>query len=173
MLQKSRLRQTAGMLGEATTQNLTGPEIRIDHDDRLCERLASYNLISTGLEEDRHAATRQRYRDGLDLLGQQQSSSAATTVTPALRRLLTEPGLQFSDLPVVPLNASSFSEAAFVPHPLRRLLTAPESYHGGPYDIDSANLRRSLPNGRFDQDFEQFGTIGSGGYGIVHKVSIS
>jgi translation initiation factor 2-alpha kinase 3 len=65
---------------------------------RLCDRLASYNLISAGLEHENHAKTRQRYRDGLNVISRQpDGGSGRSTVPYTLRRLLTGPeNVQYS-----------------------------------------------------------------------------
>lgn len=58
----------------------------------LCAQLAPMNLVSQGLEQDRHGATRQRIREGLDRL--LQSGAPQPTFPGPLRRLLTDSNTQ-------------------------------------------------------------------------------
>lgn len=66
-----RRRDNAAIQAEATARY-----------QRLCAAMAPHNLISSGLEQERFLTTRQRYRDGLDML------SAAQRVPSLLRGLL-------------------------------------------------------------------------------------
>lgn len=68
-----RRRDNAAIRAEATARY-----------QRLCAAIAPHNLISSGFEQERFSAARQRYRDGLDLL------SAAQSVPLPLRSLLTD-----------------------------------------------------------------------------------
>lgn len=154
------------------------PEVRAEANakyQRLCARLASYDLISTGLEGDQHSITRQRYRDGLDVLGQQKSNGAAL---PPLRRLLTESdanGIEqaYQDNDLMPTNRPT------VPMPLHRLLPAAQpdgEYHSMQlsHAFSSTLTQYSLtPPGtnvrsRYHQEFEELNMLGRGGYGIVY-----
>jgi hypothetical protein len=104
---------------------------------QLCAHLASYNLISTGLEGDQYTRTRQRYRDGLDFLSSQRGLSTATaTVPPVFRRLLTDG--------TSPLD----NRDTDVPFPLRRLLTGPENV-----GANSSLQPRSLLESRYQQEY--------------------
>jgi hypothetical protein len=104
---------------------------------QLCAHLASYNLISTGLEGDQYTRTRQRYRDGLDFLSS-QSGSSTTTVPPVFRRLLTDGSS--------PIN--NRDTTTDVPFPLRRLLTGPERI-----GASSSLQPRSLLESRYQQEY--------------------
>lgn len=156
----------------------------------ICTQLASLNLISSGLETDQHARTRQRYRDGLDILSQQQSTTA---VPPRLRRLLTD-----TDTEIAPHGSSQnlghlalrdgLYEGQALPYPLRRLLTGAETVNQQRHDNhmqlhdshmmqlgaaagDDLRLRRyGLPEPRYFQEFEELSMLGRGGYGIVYHV---
>lgn len=122
---------------------------------KLCAILAPHNLISSGFEHDGLSATRQRYRDGLDLL----SRSTVTTggqrpsVPAPLRRLLTE-----NDAPRL---------STTIPQPLRLARM----------DGDASSVLDSMtpahavlePN-RYLRDFTELGVLGKGGYGTVYCV---
>lgn len=72
-------------------QRLTDDEVQQEAQRRyqlLCAQLAPMNLVSQGLEQDRHGATRQRVREGLDRL--LQSNAPQPSFPGPLRRLLTD-----------------------------------------------------------------------------------
>ena len=144
----------------------------------LCSQLASYNLISTGLEHEQHASTRQWYRNGLDLLGQQQS---ANTVPHPLRRLLTDmdadprhSGLQIGSSSTS-RGSGSFDRPA-VPLPLQRLLTGVDNAGAAAspqmhiFGTQNQGKMSRLFEKRYRIDFEELSTLGRGGYGIVYHV---
>lgn len=101
---------------------------------RLCAQLAPFNLISTGLDADHHAVTRQRYRQGLDYLGRQGSTPA---VPPTFKRLLTDTEGSFERRH----NGDSTGDArresmkglSQLSYPLRRLLTDAKTIEQRPY----------------------------------------
>lgn len=72
-------------------QRMTDDEVQQEAQRRyelLCTQLAPMNLVSQGLEQDRHGPTRQRVREGLDRLLQQ--AAPQPTFPGPLRRLLTD-----------------------------------------------------------------------------------
>uniref|UniRef100_A0A2D3VE31 Protein kinase domain-containing protein n=1 Tax=Ramularia collo-cygni TaxID=112498 RepID=A0A2D3VE31_9PEZI len=72
-------------------RRLTDDEVQQESQrryQRLCAQLAPMNLVAQGLEQDRHGATRQRVRDGLNRL--QQSGAPQPSFPGPLRRLLTD-----------------------------------------------------------------------------------
>ena len=157
---------------------------------RLCARLASYNLISTGLEGDQHSVTRQRYRDGLDVLSQQRSAAA---VPQFVQRLLTDGDAdavehmgrgnsfgmagQYEDHALAP----SALVPSTVPLPAHKLLAGPD--HNPEHDtlhlaraftntLGQRNLSSSsaILRSRYHHDFEELSVLGRGGYGVVYHV---
>jgi translation initiation factor 2-alpha kinase 3 len=120
----------------------------------LCAQLAPLNLVSAGLEEDRHGATRQRVRDGLDRA--LQSGLATPTRQPSfpgpLRRLLTdgktEPVMQTWQPGSLPTEFGSPAGSVF------------ESLSTFNHHLQSRYLR----------DFDELGLLGKGGYGQVYHV---
>lgn len=72
-------------------RRLTDDEVQQEAQRRyqlLCAQLAPMNLVSQGLETERHGATRQRVREGLDRL--LQSGATQPSFPGPLRRLLTD-----------------------------------------------------------------------------------
>ena len=174
-------------IGSNRRPSRDSPEIQAEAHaryQRLCTQLASYNLISTGLEDERHTITRQRYRDGLDMIIQQQS---ATTSAPSLRRLLTDPDMdvsprqEFEDAKFSAPRVAGSAHRPALPYPLRKLI--PDANHDerdsamhllpangnnfGPRYLFPA---RGLHENRYHRDFEELNTLGRGGYGVVYHV---
>lgn len=93
---------------------LTDEEVQQEAHKRyqlLCAQLAPMNLVSQGLDHERHGATRQRVREGLDRL--QQSAAPRPSFPGPLRRLLTESTSQhMSPLPFDGLTALHQSPVA-------------------------------------------------------------
>lgn len=86
-------------------QRLSDDEVQQEAQRRyqlLCAQLAPMNLVSQGLEQDRHGATRQRVREGLDRILQ---SAPQPSFPGPPRRLLTDSTTQnvaaFKDLAVL------------------------------------------------------------------------
>lgn len=91
-------------------QRLSDDEVQREAQRRyqlLCAQLAPMNLVSQGLEQDRHGATRQRVREGLDRL--LQSGNPQPSFPGPLRRLLTDSTTQ---------NATSFNNLASLHQPV-------------------------------------------------------
>ena len=163
------------------------PEIQAEavaRYQRLCAQLASYNLISTGLEADQHAITRQRYRDGLDMLSQQRTSSR---VPQSLRRLLTDTDTEVALLGkrkdedfAVSRGDGPLNRPALL-FPPRRLLTDAEAVQSdaslqmeaafrNTLGLRNATVPHSILESRYHHEFEELSTLGRGGYGIVYHV---
>ena len=158
--------------------------------ERLCADLAKYNLISTGLESDQYSGTRQRYRDGLNVLSQQHNQLAANAAVPAsLRRLLTND--EANATPQTTGGADSEQSAAprshmqklamtnvVLPLPTRRLLPGSPRPEDPVTDISRSftetlgqrNILPSILRSRYHDDFEEMGILGRGGYGMVYHV---
>ena len=154
---------------------------------RLCTRLAPFNLISVGLEADRHTGTRRRYRDGLDYLGR---SSTTTRVPPTLRRLLTEG--EAGDRRLVngdgtfanDLHNEHEVRSRLLPYPYRRLLTDVEAGGEPPSDdfsqiapafrhalgLRDPSNSTSVIESRYHSEFEELHILGRGGFGSVYHV---
>ena len=122
---------------------------------RLCATLAPHNLISSGLEHDALSATRQRYRDGLDLISRSSVDTAAqaSSIPAPLRRLLTH-----NDNAQVSPNATQTLELARLPRDTSSLLDTLTPAHA------------ILGPSRYIRDFNQLGVLGQGGYGTVYRV---
>lgn len=145
---------------------------------QLCADLASYNLISAGLDGDQHAITRQRYRDGLNVLSSSSRRSQAGNAVPApLRRLLTNNETTSGATVADRGNSAGPISARSIPVPARRLIEIPDpnlsildltrqfSDTLSQRNVDSAILRS-----RYHDDFEEIGMLGRGGYGMVYHV---
>ena len=172
-------------------QSRDTPEVQAQAKARyqtLCAQLAPLNLISTGLEADHHAVTRQKYREGLDYLTQQRSTVA---VPPAFRRLLADTEAstgQRHEPEIATLGATRYEQ--FFKHRnglhlSQKLLSGIENKyqysHGGDFMQLAPAFRYALSmhtrarNGsviesRYHSEFEELGTVGKGGYGIVYRV---
>ena len=122
---------------------------------RLCAQLAPLNLVSTGLEDDLHGTTRQRYRDGLDLLSQHDLPipTGRSGIPGSLGRLLTDAAV----------SSSTLNE-----RPNLDMAAEPES----PTSVlnNVAPLHQLLMPSQYLRDFEELGVLGKGGYGIVFHV---
>ncbi|KJX97831.1 PEK protein kinase [Zymoseptoria brevis] len=118
----------------------------------LCAQLAPLNLVSVGTEEDRHGATRQRIRDGLDrALHSGMATPTRQSSFPApLRGLLTdgrtEPVLQGWQAGLPMESGSPASVFDFL-----------------------STFHQPLPS-RYLKDFDELGLLGKGGYGQVFHV---
>jgi translation initiation factor 2-alpha kinase 3 len=112
---------------------------------RLCSQLAPLNLVSSGLEQEAHAETRQAYRDGLNLLsGKRHSSIRQQSIVKAVTKLLNE---SVSSIPLDPLPEAAGRMTLFKP---------PRT--------------STIPNSQYLRDFEEIGFLGKGGYGTVFHV---
>jgi eukaryotic translation initiation factor 2-alpha kinase 3 len=168
-------------------------EVQIEASTRyqqLCAHLAKYNLISTGLEGDQFSATRQRYRDGLNVLSQQRNQQAANAAVPApLRRLLTNdeanaaPRITDGAISQQPDAGRSHVQNlamvnAILPLSTRRILSGSRHPEGPVMDISRSftetlgqrNISPSILRSRYHDDFEEMGMLGRGGYGMVYHV---
>ena len=151
---------------------------------RLCAQLATYDLISTGLEGDQHAITRQRYLEGLDVLRQQGPN--ATVQQQSLPRPLTDNnantsghgGIQHSNSSIG--RSQALTRRTALPLPSRRLLAASDSVQERPAMLTRAftnslgqrslSPSSSILQARYHHDFEELNVLGRGGYGIVYHV---
>ncbi|KAM3424061.1 hypothetical protein BST61_g11388 [Cercospora zeina] len=109
----------------------------------LVEGLSKYNVVSHGLDDDRHAAVRQQIGKGLERMAGTSQSSAPKAVPAGTQLLLTgalhrgrvlEPGSPASLLDNVALGVSSQVRSRYI------------------------------------QDFEEIGLLGKGGFGEVYQV---
>ena len=187
LLEERCMNQVLLSYGDARQNGLPrrdAPEIQAEAKaryQRLCAQLAPFNLISTGLEADAHSTTRQRYRDGLDILGEQRSTK---TVPASIRRLLTDSdtdtalrtGSSNDSLNVCHRNHQQIA----LPFQLRRLLTGPDEteQHSrlqqafAPGDASGTENRLAMSSAlqsRYRREFEEISTLGRGGYGIVYQ----
>lgn len=149
---------------------------------RLCARLAPNGLISKGLETAEHAATRHKYRVGLDMLDDQCSMLA--TVGHNSKLLLTDTD------PELPSQAQRSSPESGVnggrelppnfPPPVPKLLQSANNLEGRGSASSSESLGRvlglgsqhatgSLLHPRYRSEFEELNTLGRGGYGVVYQ----
>ncbi|KAI7107342.1 hypothetical protein KC340_g1093 [Hortaea werneckii] len=122
---------------------------------RLCAVLAPHHLISSGLEHEGLSATRQRYRDGLDILSASttQAANQKQNVPAPLRRMITDRE--------TPQMSSS----------------APQSLGLERFNSNTSSVLESLSPAhailepsRYVRDFDQIGVLGKGGYGTVYRV---
>lgn len=161
---------------------------------RISTQLASLNLLSSGLANDSHARTRQRYRSGLDILSQ----SSSTAVPLRLRRLLTDSEAEIDTHRLAAnerfagLDRDVAHHPPALPYPLRRLITGTEAIdersqfghshtakyplQNGSHHVPEAILGPSLAMGhngvlqpRYFRDFEELSLLGKGGYGVVYR----
>lgn len=152
---------------------------------RLCAQLASYNLISTGLEGDQYAITRQRYREGLDVLSQQRSNT--TVQQQSLRRLLTDNDADPSRLTTNQDDNLGFGTSQALTHRAALPFTSQHLLTRSKYaqEYPSMQLTRAFTNtlgqrslspsssilqARYHHDFEELNMLGRGGYGVVYHV---
>ena len=110
----------------------------------MVEGLSKYNVVSHGLDDDQHAAMRQRIGEGLDRMATTAQSSAPGAVPAATQLLLTdamprgrvfEPGSPASLLDNVALGISPQVQSRYI------------------------------------QDFEEISVLGKGGFGEVRLTS--
>jgi translation initiation factor 2-alpha kinase 3 len=118
----------------------------------LSAQLARVGLTAAGLDQDKHQAIRQQYRDGLDVFSKANAGSSTARLRPSRRRMLT--GVQ--DSPSDP-EAVNFDNLRIGPTPSLPLTL-------GPYVAQPP-----LFGTRYTQDFEELGILGKGGYGIVYQ----
>jgi translation initiation factor 2-alpha kinase 3 len=112
---------------------------------RLCAQLAPINLVSSGLEQEAHAGTRQAYRDGLNMLsGRGRPSIRQQSVVKAVTKLLAE-SVSSSSLGQLPEEA-------------------------GPITLFRPPRSSTIPDSQYLRDFEELGFLGKGGYGSVYHV---
>jgi translation initiation factor 2-alpha kinase 3 len=112
---------------------------------RLCSRLAPLNLVSSGLEQESHAETRQAYRDGLNMLsGRSHPSIRQQSIVKAVTKLLTES--------VSPTVLEQLPEEA------------------GPVSLWNQPRASTMSSSQYLRDFEEVGLLGKGGYGTVYHV---
>ncbi|USW57156.1 Putative serine/threonine-protein kinase, active [Septoria linicola] len=109
----------------------------------LVDNLARYNLVSHGLEDDRHASMRQRIGEGLDQMGSTAPSTPQATVPQSMPLLLT--------------NAIYGSSAPEIGHPTTFL------------DNTTLGVSPQMQS-RYVQDFEEMCVLGKGGFGEVYQV---
>ncbi|KAF2723871.1 kinase-like protein [Polychaeton citri CBS 116435] len=130
---------------------------------QIASQLAPYGLVAAGLESDVHEATRQRYRDGLNILSRTSNAAAIpghdsqVTVPAPTRRLLTG---ATSDAAV----ANGFLSGLQGVHISPALSSVPPSL------ASAFPAHPSLNGNRYGQEFDELGVIGKGGYGIVYHV---
>ncbi|KAK5133684.1 hypothetical protein LTR08_007438 [Meristemomyces frigidus] len=120
---------------------------------RLCAVLSPYDLIASGLEHESLSPTRQKYRDGLDML----SRNALTTHTPPIPAPL---GRALTDIGMAQL-------AVGAPQPFQ--LAKPANATSSVFDALSP-AHAMLEPSRYFRDFDEVGVLGKGGYGTVYHV---
>lgn len=111
-----------------------------DHYRRMVANLAPFNLVSHGLEEDRHAPLRRQIGDGLDRMASSAPTSSQAAVPLPIQRLLKD-----------------------VTH--NSLVNEP----GSPAAL-LGNMSLGMPapmQSRYIQDFEELDVLGKGGFGEV------
>ncbi|PPJ60709.1 hypothetical protein CBER1_03453 [Cercospora berteroae] len=106
----------------------------------MVEGLSKYNVVSHGLDDDQHAAMRQRIGDGLDRMASTAQPSAPGAVPAATQLLLTDRGRVFE-----PGSPASLLDNVTL---------------GIPSQVQS----------RYIQDFEEMSILGKGGFGQVYQV---
>lgn len=142
------------------------------HYRELCRQLASYGLVGPGLDGDLYSSTRQRYRDGLDVLSQNISRRPGLGATaPGAPLMLTDAqGSQTS----MANNPKGFQ----LPHQPQSFRLP--SFPGLPINFEdrlahqAGALEGMVPAPalfsmtRYQKDFEEVSMLGRGGYGAVY-----
>lgn len=153
------------------------PEVQADAKARyqkLCAQLSPLHLVAAGLEHDDHAMTRQQFRNGLELLS--QNEAAKTAVPGSLRKLLTIAGPVSSHPQSSPsaytgaVQKSLTNSDAAVIFPKQQPLPFFAPALGPLNNTGQLSYQTQAFESRYHREFEELGTLGRGGFGVVYHV---